>query len=63
MDRGAVIVRRKPGEAVFIGDGEDRIVVEVMERDSHGGRAIKLRVEAPRAVRIRRSEPGEEVRP
>jgi carbon storage regulator CsrA len=59
LDRGAVIVNRKVGEAVFIGDGEDRIVVEVLRR---GGDGAKLRVEAPREVRISRSEPGEDVR-
>jgi sRNA-binding carbon storage regulator CsrA len=53
---GSVIVRRKAGEAVIIGEGPDRIVVEVCDR------TVKLRVTAPLDVKISRSAPNEVVR-
>lgn len=48
---GRLVVSRKPGERVLIGD---RIVVEVLPRSTPG--TTRLRITAPKDVRVLREE-------
>lgn len=52
-ERGVVVVARKVGERVVIGEGPDRITIDVIKPK---GVHSKLRIEAPRHVRIQRGE-------
>lgn len=47
-----LVLSRKPGEKVIIGDGITLTVVEVM------GNRVRVGIEAPEQVRILRAEPA-----
>jgi carbon storage regulator len=49
-DKAMLVLSRKPGEKLHIGDDITITVLEVR------GRTMKLGIEAPREVRVRRSE-------
>jgi sRNA-binding carbon storage regulator CsrA len=51
--RGRLTIQRRVGERLFIGEGADAVIVEVLP--STGARA-KLRVDAPLSVTVRREE-------
>lgn len=53
LERGVVIVRRKVGERVVIGEGDDRIVIEVIRPK---GANLGMAIDAPRSVTVRRAE-------
>lgn len=53
MDRSVVVVSRKVGQRVMIGEGAGQVVVEVVKPN---GRGARLRIEAPPAVSVRREE-------
>jgi carbon storage regulator len=50
-DTGRLVIRRRPGEVVLIGDD---VRVTVLERSSPG--SVRLSIEAPRDVLVLREE-------
>jgi carbon storage regulator CsrA len=53
-----LVLRRRKGERIFIGEGEDRVVVTVLSTGSGGG-AVALGFDAPEDVEILREELAE----
>lgn len=52
-ERGRLTIKRRVGERLIIGAGEDAVIVEVMPPNGQGAR---LRVDAPRDIVVRREE-------